>query len=119
MPGATEARHGYAEGLDGLPSEAILSVIQDTQLRAAEAVRGIADQLGAKPGQVALAWVLHKGEDIVPIPGTKRRRYLEENIAAADLALDGDQMRALDAALAPGKVAGPRYNPQTMSMVDR
>jgi aryl-alcohol dehydrogenase-like predicted oxidoreductase len=55
----------------------------------------------------------------VPIPGTKRRTYLEENVAAADIALTPDEMAALDAALAPEKVAGPRYNAERMAQVDR
>ncbi|MCA1595140.1 MAG: aldo/keto reductase, partial [Chloroflexi bacterium] len=62
---------------------------------------------------------LYKGEDIVPIPGTKRVRYLEENVAAASLSLDAAQMRTLDDALAPEKVSGPRYGPAGLSMVDR
>jgi aryl-alcohol dehydrogenase-like predicted oxidoreductase len=91
----------------------------DANVRAAEAVREIAQSLGVKPGQVAIAWLLHKGPDIVPIPGTKRVKYLEENVAAASIALDAAQIQALDAALAPGQIAGPRYNPTTMSMIDR
>jgi len=91
----------------------------DANVRAAEAVREVARSLGVKPGQVALAWLLHKGPDIVPIPGTKRVKYLEENVAAASVSLDAAQMSTLDDALAPGKVSGPRYNPTVMSMVDR
>ncbi len=91
----------------------------DANVRAAEAVREIALSLGVKPGQVAIAWLLHQGTDIVPIPGTKRVKYLEENVAAASISLDAAQMGALDEALAPGKVSGPRYNPTVMSMVDR
>jgi aryl-alcohol dehydrogenase-like predicted oxidoreductase len=68
---------------------------------------------------VALAWLLHKGSDIVPIPGTKRRRYLEENVAAADLALTAAEIAALDAALPPDAVAGPRYNERMMAFIDR
>jgi aryl-alcohol dehydrogenase-like predicted oxidoreductase len=55
----------------------------------------------------------------VPIPGTKRRRYLEENVGAANISLSADDMRVLDATLSPEKVAGPRYNEKQMSMVDR
>ncbi len=88
-------------------------------MRAAGIVRDIAADLGALPGQVALAWVLAKGEDIVPIPGTKRRRYLEENIAAAALVLSPAQVQALDAAMAPDKVSGARYAAALMSTVDR
>src|SRR6185295_8382240 len=56
----------------------------EANVRAARVVRDLAVRKGATPGQVALAWLLHKGDDIVPIPGTKRRRYLEENVAAAE-----------------------------------
>jgi len=91
----------------------------DRNVRAAQAVRDIAGALGVKPGQVALTWLLHKGPDIAPIPGTKRRKYLEENVAAALVELDAAQMAALDAALAPEKVSGPRYAPAMMAMVDR
>ena len=91
----------------------------DANMRAAEKVREVARSLGIKPGQVAIAWLLHKGPNIVPIPGTKRVKYLEENVAAASIALDATQMSAIDEALAPGKVAGPRYNPTTMAMIDR
>ena len=86
---------------------------------AAQVVRDIAEQKSAKPGQIALAWVLHKGEDFVPIPGTKRRRYLEENVAAASIVLDTAQLAALDEALAPEKIAGPRYGAAGFAMVDR
>ncbi len=91
----------------------------DANVAAARSVHEIAEALQAKPGQVALAWLLQKGEDLVPIPGTKRRTYLEENLAAADLRLDATQVARLDAALAPGKVAGPRYNAKVMATVDR
>jgi aryl-alcohol dehydrogenase-like predicted oxidoreductase len=91
----------------------------DANVRAASAVRDLATRKGAKAGQIALAWLLHKGDDIVPIPGTKRRTYLEENVAAADVRLTRDEMAALDAALAPEKVAGPRYGEKAMAQVDR
>jgi aryl-alcohol dehydrogenase-like predicted oxidoreductase len=91
----------------------------DANVRAASAVREIAEKKGVTAGQIALAWLLHKGDDIVPIPGTKRRKYLEENVAAADVSLTRDEMELLDAALAPEKVAGPRYNKERMTQVDR
>ncbi|GAB2568047.1 aldo/keto reductase [Dyella jejuensis] len=91
----------------------------DANMQAAQVVRDIASNLQAKPGQIALAWLLHRGDHIVPIPGTKRRKYLEENIAAADIKLDDAHMKALDDALAPGKTAGPRYNETMMATVDR
>jgi hypothetical protein len=77
-------------------------------MRAADAVREIARAKGAKPGQIALAWLLHKGDDTVPIPGTKRRTYLEENVAAADIRLTAEDMSRLDEALRPEAVSGPR-----------
>ena len=91
----------------------------DANVAAADKVREIAAAKGAKPGQIALAWLLHKGDDIVPIPGTKRRAYLEENVAAAEIVLDAAEMTALDAALAPDKVAGERYSKERMVTVDR
>ena len=91
----------------------------DANMHAAAAVHQLAACLGATPGQVALAWLLHKGADIAPIPGTKRRRYLEENLGAAAISLDAGAMAALDAALPPEKVAGPRYSEKQMAMVDR
>jgi len=91
----------------------------DANVRAASAVRDIASKRAATPGQVAIAWLLAKGPDVVPIPGSKRRQHLEENVGAAEVTLGAQEMAALDAALAPGKVSGPRYNPRQMSMVDR
>jgi aryl-alcohol dehydrogenase-like predicted oxidoreductase len=91
----------------------------DANVRAAAAMKDVATRKGVKAGQVALAWLLHKGEDIVPIPGTKRRSYLEENVAAADVRLAPDEMRTLDSALAPEKISGPRYSEKQMATVDR
>ncbi len=91
----------------------------DANMRATSAVRELAARKGITPAQIALAWLMHKGPDIVPIPGTKRRKYLEENVTAADVRLTPDEMTALDAALAPEKVSGPRYNAKQMAQVDR
>ncbi|HEV8481518.1 MAG TPA: aldo/keto reductase [Candidatus Eisenbacteria bacterium] len=91
----------------------------DANVRAAQTVRDLAARKGATPGQVALAWLLHKGHDVVPIPGTKTRRHLEENMAAVNVVLGDDDMTTLDATLSPDKVAGPRYNPRQMAQVDR
>jgi aryl-alcohol dehydrogenase-like predicted oxidoreductase len=91
----------------------------DANMRAAATVRELAKRKSATPAQVALAWLLHRGKDIVPIPGTKRRRYLEENVGAATLTLSPAEVSELDSALAPEKVAGPRYNERLMSLVDR
>jgi aryl-alcohol dehydrogenase-like predicted oxidoreductase len=91
----------------------------DANVRAAAVVQQLARRRGATPAQVALGWLLHKGEDVVPIPGTKRRRYLEENLAAASLALAPAEVEELDRALAPERVAGPRYNERMMAFIDR
>jgi aryl-alcohol dehydrogenase-like predicted oxidoreductase len=91
----------------------------DANMRAASAVRELATRRGATAAQIALAWLLHKGEDIVPIPGTKRRKYLEENIAAADIELTPDELETLDSALAPERISGPRYSADRMAQVDR
>lgn len=91
----------------------------DANMRAASAVRELASRRDATPSQVALAWLLHRGQDIVPIPGTKRRRYLEENVAAASLQLAPGEIADLNRALAPETVAGPRYNEHMMRFIDR
>jgi aryl-alcohol dehydrogenase-like predicted oxidoreductase len=91
----------------------------DANMRAAGVVQEMARKKGATPAQIALAWLLHKGQDIVPIPGTKRRRYLEDNAGAAGVELSDADMSELDAALAPERIAGPRYGPKQMATVDR
>jgi aryl-alcohol dehydrogenase-like predicted oxidoreductase len=91
----------------------------DANRRAAGIVRDIAAAKGAKPGQIALAWLLAKGEDIVPIPGTKRRHYLDENVASAGVGLESKDIEALDAALQPAKISGKRYADWIMATVDR
>jgi aryl-alcohol dehydrogenase-like predicted oxidoreductase len=91
----------------------------DANVKAAQIVRDIATANDVKPGQIALAWLLRRGPDIVPIPGTKRRAYLEENVAAAAVQLDPIEMAALDTALAPEHVAGKRYSDAMMTTIDR
>ncbi|HEX4046510.1 MAG TPA: aldo/keto reductase [Elusimicrobiota bacterium] len=91
----------------------------DANVKAAGAVREIAAAKGAKPGQVALAWLLLKGGEIVPIPGAKRRAHLEENAAAETVRLTPAEMKTLDEALAPGKVSGKRYADRIMTTIDR
>jgi aryl-alcohol dehydrogenase-like predicted oxidoreductase len=91
----------------------------DANVKAAKVVREIAAAKDAKPGQIALAWLLQKGDDIVPIPGTKRRKYLEENVAAETVQLDRAQMKVLDEALTPEKVSGQRYAAWIMATIDR
>jgi aryl-alcohol dehydrogenase-like predicted oxidoreductase len=91
----------------------------DANMRAASVVGELARSRNATPAQIALAWLLHKGDDVAPIPGTKRRRYLEENVAAAEVGLSREEMERLDSALAPEFVAGPRYSESMMVFVDR
>jgi aryl-alcohol dehydrogenase-like predicted oxidoreductase len=81
-----------------------------------ERVRELAVEKSVTPGQLALAWVLHRGEDIVPIPGTTRRAHLDENLAAADIPLSEDDVARLDAAVPPGATAGQRY--PDMSLIE-
>jgi aryl-alcohol dehydrogenase-like predicted oxidoreductase len=80
-------------------------------------VREIADEKGVAPSQLALAWLLHRGEDVVPIPGTKRRKYLEENAAAAEIELTDEDLGRIDEAAPKGVAAGDRY--PDMSSVNR
>jgi len=91
----------------------------DRNVQAAVVLHQLSAQKSATPAQIALAWLLHKGSDIVPIPGTKRRCYLEENVAAAAISLTAGQMAALDVAMGPEAIAGPRYNERLMKFIDR
>jgi aryl-alcohol dehydrogenase-like predicted oxidoreductase len=91
----------------------------DRNARAARVVAEVARRKGATPAQVALAWVLHQGDDVVPIPGTKRRAYLEENVGAAAVTLAAKDLAELDAALPGGKAAGERYAPELARLIDR
>jgi aryl-alcohol dehydrogenase-like predicted oxidoreductase len=91
----------------------------DANMTAAKVVHDLATAKGFKAGQIAIAWLMHKGDDVVPIPGTKRRSYLEENVAAADIRLDAKEIASLDAALSPDIVSGARYGEKMMATVDR
>jgi aryl-alcohol dehydrogenase-like predicted oxidoreductase len=82
-------------------------------------VETIAKEKNCKPSQLALAWVLAQGTDLVPIPGTKRRRYLEENVAALDVTLSADDLRRLDDVMPRGVAAGLRYPDEMMKAVNR
>jgi aryl-alcohol dehydrogenase-like predicted oxidoreductase len=89
----------------------------ERNLELVERVRELATEKGVTPGQLALAWVLNQGPDIVPIPGTKRRTYLEENVAAATIELTPSDLARLDEAAPKGATAGDRY--PDMSSVNR
>jgi aryl-alcohol dehydrogenase-like predicted oxidoreductase len=84
-----------------------------------EALRALAGERGVTAGQLALAWVTHRGEDVVPIPGTKRRKYLEENVAAAALELSEVDITAIEGAVPADAVAGDRYPEPMMRLLDR
>ncbi len=101
-------RTAYFPRLNGEGLEANLQLV--------DRVREIASRHDATPGQLALAWVLAQGDDVAPIPGTKRVHYLEENVGAADLTLSADDLRALDEAVPRDAVVGERYG--DMSSID-
>lgn len=82
----------------------------DRNLALVRGVEGLAEIKGVRPTQLALAWVLAQGEDIVPIPGTKRVAYLEDNLAASEITLTDEEISRLDELFAPGVIAGPRYH---------
>ena len=119
LTGTAKRAEDYAEGDYRRGDPRFQGQNYDANLQAASLVQKIAAGKDAQPGQVALAWLLHRGDDIVPIPGTKRRRYLEENVAALSLRLSTEELAQLDDALTPDVVAGPRYNERMMAMVDR
>ncbi len=99
-PGDSRAT-AYFPRLNGEALQANLALV--------DRVRAVAETKGCTPGQLALAWVLAQGEDVVPIPGTKRVRYLEENVGATEVVLSPDDLAALAEAVPRGAVAGARY----------
>jgi aryl-alcohol dehydrogenase-like predicted oxidoreductase len=119
LTGAVKRAEEYPENDFRRNDPRYLAGNYDANVQATQTVRDVARELHAQPGQIALAWLLHKGEDIVPIPGTKRRQYLEENVAAAAITLGAAHMEMLDNALLAGTVSGTRYNEKMMAMVDR
>ncbi len=119
LAGGVKRAEDYPEGDTRRIDPRYQGANYDANKRAARIVFDMAAEKGVKPGQVALAWLLHKGEDIVPIPGTKRRTYLEENIAAASVRLDDGEMRRLDEALVTGTISGNRYADWIMATIDR
>jgi aryl-alcohol dehydrogenase-like predicted oxidoreductase len=112
-----------AEALDADDYRRRLPRFQDANFRGNLGLLGelqaVAAELGATAAQVGLAWVLAQGDDIVPIPGTKRVRYLEQNAAAAEIRLNAAQLARLDMAFPPGAALGERYGEAMMKWVDR
>jgi aryl-alcohol dehydrogenase-like predicted oxidoreductase len=91
----------------------------EKNLELADRVKKMAAEKGCTPAQVALAWVLAKGRDIVPIPGTKRRAYLEDDLGALDVHLSGEDMARLDRLFPPGSAHGDRYPALAATLIDR
>jgi aryl-alcohol dehydrogenase-like predicted oxidoreductase len=91
----------------------------ERNLAIVDALRALADARGVTAGQLALAWVHHRGDDVVPIPGTKRRLYLNENVTAATLTLSPEDLAAIESAAPVGSVAGERYTEDSMRTIDR
>ncbi|MEU9489043.1 aldo/keto reductase [Streptomyces decoyicus] len=79
----------------------------------------LAAEKGVSAGQLALAWVQHRGDDVVPIPGTRREKYLEENLGALAVELTAEELTAIDAAAPAGRIAGTRYDESSMAFVNR
>ncbi len=119
LTGTAKRAEEYPEGDYRKNEPRLQGANYDANVKAASVVKEIAGTRGAKPGQVALAWLLNKGEDIVPIPGTKRRTFLEENIEAASIHLTQAEVTKLDRALPPEAISGPRYNERMMATIDR
>ena len=91
----------------------------ENNLKLAEAVKALAAKKNCTPAQFALAWVLAQGNDMIPIPGTKRLKYLEDNMGALAVELTAEDLKETDARLGQIKVAGERYAPEMMTMVNR
>jgi aryl-alcohol dehydrogenase-like predicted oxidoreductase len=91
----------------------------ERNLAIVEALRALAERKGVTAGQLALAWVQAQGEDVVPIPGTKRRKYLEENVAAVGLKLTAEDVAEIEAAVPADAVAGQRYPDEGMKLLSR
>jgi aryl-alcohol dehydrogenase-like predicted oxidoreductase len=91
---------------------------RERNLERVERLRALAAEQGCTPAQLALAWLLAQGDDVVPIPGTKRVRYLEENTAAVEIDLGPDRLRELEELFPPGQTAGERYSPESMATLE-
>ncbi len=81
-------------------------------------MEAIAADLGCSPGQLALAWLLAQGDFVAPIPGTKRRKYLEDNAGAVRVKLGAAELTRIEAVMPPGAAAGERYSPLGMGLTD-
>lgn len=119
LTGSVRRAEEYADGDFRKGDPRYQGANYDANMQAASVLRDLGARKGITAAQVALAWLLHKGDHIAPIPGTKRRKYLEENVGAVNVSLSAAEMRELDSALAPEKVSGPRYNASNQALIDR
>jgi aryl-alcohol dehydrogenase-like predicted oxidoreductase len=119
LTGTAQRAESYPEGDSRRGDPRFQGANFDANMAAAKLVQDVSARKGVKPGQLALAWLLAKGDFIVPIPGTKRESYLLENIAAAGIHLEPDEFALLTGALVPEAISGPRYGEMHMSLVDR
>ncbi len=117
---------GSVRTLDGLPAGDFRRGIPrfeaanlQRNLKLADQLRALGKEKGCTAAQLALAWLLAQGDDVVPIPGTKRPRYVEENVAAVDLPLSRAEVERLGSLFTPDTVAGARYSPSSQALVDR
>ncbi|NSC20668.1 aldo/keto reductase [Streptomyces albus subsp. chlorinus] len=90
----------------------------DRNLAIVQRLNELAERRGVTAGQLALAWVQHRGDDVVPIPGTRRQKYLEENVAALTLSLSDEEIAAIEAAAPRDRIAGARYDEGSLSFVN-
>ncbi|WP_281244440.1 aldo/keto reductase [Amycolatopsis xylanica] len=120
LTGRFQSQADFAEGDFRLTTQPRLAEGNfEKNLAIVEALRALAADRGVTAGQLALAWVLAQGSDVVPIPGTKRRKYLEENVAATGIVLSSDDVAAIEAAFPADAVAGERYPEAAMKTVNR
>lgn len=105
----TDVRRSQPRFADGNLEQNLAIVAKLNELAAAK---------GVTAGQLALAWVQHRGDDVVPIPGTRRQRYLEENLAALSLTLTPEDLTAIESAAPPSQIAGTRYDPTSLTFVN-
>ncbi|MEV0256033.1 aldo/keto reductase [Streptomyces sp. NPDC050732] len=117
---------GRYTSLDGLPQDDLRRTQPrftdgnlERNLSIVETLESLAAAKGVTAGQLALAWVQHRGDDVVPIPGTRREKYLEENLGAVAVELSADDLAAIDAAAPADRVAGTRYDERSLAAVDK
>jgi len=119
LTGKAERAEDYQKGDSRQAHPRFQGANFDANMKLVDSVKELAAGKDCTPGQLAIAWLLHRGDDVVPIPGTKRRAYLRENLAAAEVTLSDADLAWLDERLPVGAVAGERYHPALMAILDR